>query len=224
MLVTETPSTQMIHATFRIQLPPDLWITELSKRYPRATFRLLSGYRSDQTALELGEVFTDTPETVVGAMRAHPSITNYELLESDDRRTLGKYESHDTALYDFVEQSSLTIEFPLDVTDGWYEFDLTGTRDELNRLQDVLDASPLSYELRLLIHTTDTDGLITRRQHEVLEAALRKGYFEVPREVTLAEFADELDVDTSTASTILRRGTGSILRWYLTSTQHERRQ
>lgn len=219
MLGTDTLSTLMIHATFRIQLPADLWVTELSERYPRATFRLLSGYRADQTALELGEVITDTPETVVDAMRAHSSITKYELLESDDRRALGKYESHDTALYDFVEQSSLTIEFPLGVTDGWYEFDLTGTRDELNRLQDVLDSSPLSYELRFLVHTTDTEGLVTRRQREVLAAAIRNGYLEVPRDCTLAALADELDIDPSTASTIYRRGTRNVLRQYLADTQ-----
>lgn len=214
----------MIYATFRIQLPADIWVTELSKRFPTATFRLLSGYRADQTALELGEVLTETPEAVVDAMRTHPSITNYELLESDDKRALGKYESRDTALYDFVEQSSLTIEFPLDVQDGWYEFDLTGTRNELNRLQGILDESPLSYELRSLVRTTETDGLVTSRQREVLEAAHRRGYFEVPRDVTLAELADELDVDTSTASTILRRGTSTILEWYLTDMSRGRRQ
>lgn len=219
MLGTATGSRPMIYASFRIQLPAGLWVTDVSKQFPAATFRLLAGYRADQTALELGEVITDTPEAVVDAMRAHPSISNYELLEAEDRRALGKYESRDTALYDFVEQSSLTIEFPLDVQDGWYEFDLTGTRDELNRLQGVLDDSPLSYELRSLVHTTDTDGLITHRQREVLDAALKNGYFDVPRDCTLAELADELDIDTSTASTILRRGTRDVLRQVLADPQ-----
>lgn len=219
MLGTDTGFQPMIYATFRIQLPEGLWVTDVSEQFPTATFRLLSGYRADQTALELGEVITDSPDAVVDAIRAHPSITNYELLEADDRRALGKYESNDTALYDFVEQSSLTIEFPLDVQDGWYEFDLTGTRDELNRLQDVLDASPLSYELYSLVHTTDPDGIVTNRQRAVLDAALRNGYLDVPRDCTLAELADELDIDPSTASTILRRGARNVLRHYLADTR-----
>lgn len=206
----------MIHATFRIQLPGGLWVTEVSREFPRATFKLLSGYRADDSALELGEVTTDSPADVVEAMRAHSSIENYELLESDDRRALGKYETTDTDLYDFVESSSLTIEFPIAVRDGWYEFDLTGTRDELDRLKEVLDASPLSYELLSLVRTSETDGVVTDRQREVLETAARNGYFEVPRECTLAELAGDLAVDKSTASTVLRRGERRVLEWFLT--------
>lgn len=211
----------MIRAQFRIQLPEHLWIAEVSREFPQATFRLLSGYRADDEALELGETITDSPEEVVESIRDHPSIENYELLESDERRTLGKYETSDTDLYDFVEMSSLTIEFPVDVRNGWYEFDLTGTREELDRLQELLDDSPLSYELLSLVGTTETDDLLTDRQWEVLETAVRNGYFEVPRECTLAELADDLAVDKSTASTVLRRGESQLIKWFLTGTRNE---
>jgi predicted DNA binding protein len=40
------------------------------------------------------------------------------------------------------------------------------------------------------------------------------GYFEVPRETTLAAVAMELGVDTSTASETIRRGTGRVLDWF----------
>lgn len=206
----------MISAQFRIQLPEDLWVTDLSRTHPQATFRLLSGYRHDDRAIELGETITDSPAEVVDATRGHPSIANYELLESVERRVLGKYETTDTALYDFAEMASLTIEFPVVVRDGWYEFDLTGTRDELDRLQETLDRSGLSYELQSLVGARDTDDLLTDRQREVLEAAIRSGYFEVPRQCTLAELAATLDVDKSTVSTVLRRGESRVLDWFLT--------
>lgn len=202
----------MINATFRIELPNDLWISQLSTTFPRTTFRLLSGYRTGDTALELGEIITDRPTEVVTAMDDHPSIEAHELLESDDRRALLKYETADTALYDFVETSSLTIEFPVDVRNGWYEFDLTGTRDELDRLQDVLESSPLSYELLSLVSSTDPGDMLTDRQQEIIQTAVQNGYFEIPRECTLAELADELDIDKSTASTILRRGEAQIVK------------
>ena len=205
----------MISAQFRIQLPENLWVTDLSRAYPQATFRLLSGYRHDDSAIELGETITDSPAEVVDATRDHPSIANYELLESAERRVLGKYETTDIALYDFAEMASLTIEFPVVVRDGWYEFDLTGTRDDLDRLQEMLDGSGLSYELQSLVGSRDTGELLTDRQEEILEAAIRNGYFEVPRRCTLAELAATLDVDKSTASTVLRRGESRVLKWFL---------
>lgn len=205
----------MINATFRIELPDDLWVAQLSTTFPRTTFRLLSGYRTEDTALELGETITDRPMEVVAAMYDDPSIEVHELLESDDRRALLKYETTDTALYDFVETSALTIEFPVDVRTGWYEFDLTGTREELDRLRKGLESSPLSYELLSLVNSTDPGDMLTDRQREVIETAVQNGYFEVPRECTLAELADELHIDKSTASTILRRGEAQIIESFV---------
>ncbi|GAB7018454.1 helix-turn-helix domain-containing protein [Halostagnicola bangensis] len=205
----------MISATFEIQLPPDIWITQLSRAFPRATFRLLSGYRVEETALELGETITDHPNDVAAEMADHPSIAAYELLESNERRVLAKYETTDTALYDFVELSAQTIEFPIAVQNGWYEFDLTGTREELDRFQEVLESSPLSYELRSLVGAQETDELLTDRQREVLETAIREGYFEIPRECTLSELADSLGIDKSTASNILRRGQARIIKSFV---------
>ena len=79
----------MISASFRIELPEGLWVTELSRRYPRTTFRLLSGYRFDDHAIELGETITDRPDEVVDAIRTHPSVSNYEPLESEAYETGG---------------------------------------------------------------------------------------------------------------------------------------
>jgi predicted DNA binding protein len=210
-----TGGATVISAQFRIQLPEELWVAELSTAYPNTTFRLLSGYKVGERALELGEINGDNPQEVVETLRDHRSIHSYELLESGRERALGKYETSDTGLYEFVERSGFTIEFPVDVEAGWYEFDLTGTREELDRLEAALDSLPRPYELDALVTTAETDSLLTDRQRELLEAAVRKGYFEVPRRCTLAELADEAGVDKSTASTVLRRGEARLVKWYL---------
>jgi hypothetical protein len=206
----------MISAQFRIELPDWLWVAELSRAFPEATFRLLSGVRADERAIELGEVVTDSPAAVLDAFHDHSALVDPEALEQTDERLLVKYATTDTALYEFAEMASLTVEFPIDVRRGWYEFDLTGTREELDQLQAVLDGSGLSYELLSLVGREESDDLLTDRQREVLEAAVHAGYFEVPRDCTLADIADDLDVDKSTASTVLRRGQSRLVRQYLT--------
>jgi len=205
----------MISAKFRIQLPPHLWVSELSRRFTGAEFTLLSGYRLDDHALELGEVVADDADRVTAAMRAHDEIRAYECLESDHDRALAKYETPQTDLYEFAALSGVPIEFPVTVTNGWYQFDLTGTREELDELRTVLEASPLSYTLDSLVTSTETDSLLTDRQREALDTAVRAGYYAVPRDCTLAELADELGVDKSTASETVRRGQARILKWFL---------
>jgi predicted DNA binding protein len=86
----------------------------------------------------------------------------------------------------------------------------------------VLDSSGLSYELLSLVGHEENDDLLTDRQREVLAAAVQQGYFEVPRSCTLAEVADGLGIDKSTASTVLRRGQGRLVRQYLTGPEERR--
>jgi len=207
----------MIKAEFRIELPAGTWVSEVSQSYPDATFRLLTGLRADDTAIELGEVVTDSPAAVSDAIRDHRAIVAYEELDAADGTLLSRYETTDVALYEFAEGPAIAPEYPVVVRDGWFEFDVTGTREEFERLRDGLDGSGLRFELLSIVGADDDgDGLVTDRQREVLDAALRAGYFEVPRECTLADVAAELDVDTSTASGVLRRGQARIVKSFLT--------
>ena len=215
----------MINALLRIELPEDYWVAEVSREFPDATFRLLSGVRTEDTAVELGEGVAEEPREVSEAVAEHPHITDYQRLELTEDRSLAKYETTDTGLYNFVEDSSLPPEFPVVVRDGWYELDYTGTREEFDALRAGVEASGFRHELVSLVETAgrDTENeLLTERQREMLEAALREGYFEVPRDCTLAELADEIGVDKSTASGVLRRGEARVLRWFLTGVDGER--
>ncbi|SDJ96986.1 helix-turn-helix domain-containing protein [Natronorubrum texcoconense] len=211
----------MIRAQLLIRLPEGLWLTDVSQTFPDATFSLLAGYSAGETAIELGEIHADEPDAHVDALRTHPAITQFELLESADGRALTKYETTDTDLYEFVELSSLPVEFPVVARNGWFEFDLTGTREELEQLRTTLEESAVAFELQSVVSTTDSGTLLTDRQRELLEAAVREGYFEVPRECTLAELAETLGIDKATASTTLRRGEAALIKWFLTGPERK---
>ncbi|ARS89182.1 helix-turn-helix domain-containing protein [Natrarchaeobaculum aegyptiacum] len=202
----------MITASLQIRLPEETWLAAVSTTYPSATFRLLTGIRTGETAVELGEVVADDPIAVSETIAAQPSIVHYERLEATDDRGLAKYETTETRLYEFIEASSLPPEFPIVARDGWYELDFTGTQDQLDQLRAGLEALDRSYELLSIVQTREANDLLTERQREVLEAAFRAGYFEVPRECTLEELAADLEVDKSTASGILRRGERRVLQ------------
>ncbi|MFP8954635.1 helix-turn-helix domain-containing protein [Natrialbaceae archaeon A-arb3/5] len=212
----------MITASLRIRLPENAWVAELSESFPDATFRLLAGTQTGETAVELGEIVDDDPRAVTDAVAAHSSIVEYNRLELTDDRSIAKYETTDTMLYGFVEESSFPLEFPVVVENGWYELDFTGTRGAFDRLRTILDATEYPYELQSLVEAGDATALLTDRQREVLDTALREGYFDVPRNCTLAELAAELGIDKSTASGILRRGERRILVQALTGATGKR--
>jgi len=205
----------VLRARFRMELPDDIWVAEVSKSFPDATFRLLTGVPKGDRAIELGEVRTDDPEAAIDALREHPDIVAFERLLAGDRRAIVQYEAIEQRLYRFLWESSLPPEFPLSVENGEMEFDLTATREQFEAFGAQLDATGLQYDLLSVVHTDEDRSLLTERQRECLTVAQRRGYFEVPRACTLAEVADALGVDKSTASETIRRGTARVLEQFL---------
>lgn len=196
-------------------LPEDVWVAAVSSQFPDATFRLLTGVPKDDRAIELGEILADDPEAAAAALREHRDIVAFERLLVGDRRAIVQYEAAEQRLYEFLWGSSLPPEFPLVVENGEMEFDLTATQEQFEAFGEVLDATGLQYDLLTVVHTDEEDALLTGRQRECLAVAQRLGYFDVPRECTLAELADELGVDKSTASETIRRGTSRVVGQFL---------
>lgn len=161
--------------------------------------------------MELGEVHSVEAGAAIDALEAHPDILASDRLFVGDDRALLKYETKEQGLFQFLGEMSLPPEFPILVEDGVMEFAVTATRAQFEALGAALDGSGLRYDLRSVVHSESRSDVLTDRQRECLEVARRNGYFEVPRDCTLADVARELDVDKSTASETLRRGSARIL-------------
>ncbi|WP_235920717.1 helix-turn-helix domain-containing protein [Natronorubrum halalkaliphilum] len=198
-----------------MQLPTDIWIHEVSTSFPEATFKLLTGVPLGDRALEVGEITTADPEAAGDAVREHPDVVAYDRLYVDEQRIIARYEAVEQQLYEFLGDSSLPPKFPVRFENGAMEFDMIATRDQFELMGAGLDAGGYEYELLSIVEGRNPETLLTERQRECLTVALREGYFHVPRSCTLAEVADQLDVDKSTASETIRRGSARVLEWFL---------
>lgn len=61
---------------------------------------------------------------------------------------------------------------------------------------------------------------MTDTQHELLQHAVREGYFSVPRQITLVDLATACDMSDREASEQLRRGLDVLVREATLSGQH----
>ena len=93
------------------------------------------------------------------------------------------------------------------------------SREALREYIDACQDRGVSFRLERLyeeetttgdVETGSTFGL-TASQRRALRRALDMGYFEVPRETSVSEIADELDTSTQALSTLLRRGEKRLL-------------
>lgn len=158
------------------------------------------------------------------ALADDPTVTDPVVLTDIPTRRLYRV--------DFTERGKEVATFP-----SWSEWNIvllhsTATHEGWNvrmgmpdrevivEYRQLCEDQGLSFELKSLYaeeQITEDGGAanrygVTPAQSEALLAALDMGYFGVPRQTTLAEIADELEVSSQAVSARLRRGQESLLR------------
>ena len=90
---------------------------------------------------------------------------------------------------------------PFDVIDGWADWTIQCSSEQAKNLIKQIQEDGI--QMRLKSTRSSEEKLLTKRQTEVFELALRRGYWKSPREATLTELSSELKVAKSTLSVML---------------------
>lgn len=88
------------------------------------------------------------------------------------------------------------------------------TRDQLAGFQSYFDEHGPRFRLKQLFDVRGPEhsrGSVTPEQHRALTFAAQAGYFEIPREISLQEVADEFGVSHQAMSERLRRGMENVV-------------
>ena len=101
---------------------------------------------------------------------------------------------------------------PFDVIDGWADWTIQCSSEQAKNL--IREIQQIGIQMRLKSTRSSEQKLLTKRQTEVFELALRRGYWKSPRETTLTELSLELKVAKSTLSVMLHSIEGKIIERY----------
>lgn len=110
---------------------------------------------------------------------------------------------------DFVSMAEVGLSnSEIRVGNDGFEVTLVGTQDDIARGIDAYEEAGLGILLRRMGDydgpTTALDAL-TDRQREIIRTGFELGYYEIPREASVAEVANELGLDASTVGEHLQR-------------------
>ena len=205
-------------------------------RLPVSEFCLAETVAATDAAIELLRIVAYDPDHVLPFVRAHgdgetlerlddllaadPSVESVERIATMDESRIYRMawvDSVETVVYVLLEEGGAI----LDGTTGgeqWRVRALFPDRDALSRTYDFCEEQGLTltidriYELDNQRH--QRFGLTTQ-QHETMLAAVEHGYYDVPREATLTDLAETLDISHQALSERLRRGHGNLVRYAL---------
>lgn len=116
-----------------------------------------------------------------------------------------------------AQETEAIANFPVVLRDGWLFLKLLISHDQLSAFSDGLAGAGVTFEVLSVTQSVDVLDLLTERQWQFITEAVEHGYYDSPREYSLVDLADRLEVSQSTASGILHRAEGRIIREFVGS-------
>jgi predicted DNA binding protein len=158
---------------------------------------------------------------IVAQFTDHPGVRDIRLVDHVDSEYLMRCEW--TSDYDGVLDALISPEVILlsaiGTTEEW-TFELRGeSREAIAEFQEYCHDHGAPVELTKIrgLQPLDARQDLTETQREALVLAYERGYFNSPRETTLKEIADELDISQQALGSRLRRGNRRLIEQSLFS-------
>lgn len=150
-------------------------------------------------------------EDLQNALEEDPSVDQVEEIARPGDEALYQMEwidSIETLIHILVEEEG-TILAAEGRQDGWFMRILFPDREALSRTYEFCDNNDLSLDIQRIYNVDQGKqgrfGL-TDEQEDTIAAAYEHGYYDVPRDVSLSDFAAELEISHQALSERLRRG------------------
>lgn len=143
------------------------------------------------------------------------TVEDFELVARSDDRLLYDVESSEAQdLYDQLLSSGGSL-LEGHGCDGWWQYKMRfRTREALVETHERLEEDGITVDLSRVTdisRMTTGNSRLTPEQHEALTAAFERGYFQIPRQISMEELASELGISHQALSERLRRAYGTLV-------------
>lgn len=199
-------------AEFRLR-SPDMALASTLSDAPDVRLEVVSGVATDPGRPALffwargGNL-----EDFEAAMRADETVAAVDRLNAADGQVLFRVQVSDaprvvfyTAWNEFGLQP-----FESSWADGWWQFRMQfPDRETLSAVREWCSERDVDFRLDRVYTdeaVAETDTVLTEEQRQVLQTAYELGYFEIPRDASMADVAAALDLSSQAVSERLRRG------------------
>lgn len=205
----------MPHAKLTLTVPEEVWIGDLTRSYPDASVRILAAMSDSADGVGLAEIVADQLPDVVATMHDYEDVTDLDLLQREDDRALVQFTTTMPLLLLPARDSGVPLEMPFEITEGQAVWELTAPQDRLSALGDQLDAFDISFSVDYIQQHVTEEPLLTERQRRLLTEAVEAGYYDTPRECSLTDLAERLDIAKSTASETMHRAEEKVVKEFV---------
>ena len=192
------------HLLIEVELPEGHWAGDASRGFHDTFVRIEEHMPlSEERGTARITLHGARPREMFEWLKAHPNVlqlTEYET-ETDETVHAAIVVSKVSALHRPIQQTFVIPRTPFEVRHSKVLWAIATTSDQARALLSALRET-VRYEVKSY-GATKEDRLLTARQRQVFDEALRKGYYDAPRKLTLTQLAGELEMSKSTLCEML---------------------
>ncbi|MHA1932242.1 MAG: helix-turn-helix domain-containing protein [Promethearchaeota archaeon] len=199
-------------ARIKVKFPDKLWISYIFKEFPdvRMEIQYFLPYDLEKSiGNAIFEIMHYDTESIIKNIKEHPSVVEFSLMEQEENRIKINIKTKDPYLLYAVINCGVLIDFPVNVREGYAYWRLISSRSRIDELLTIFDNRKIDYELLRIgsapYDLEDEKYKLSLDESEALDRAIKKGFFEVPRKISLEELANQMGKSKSALSVMLRK-------------------
>jgi len=198
-------SQDIVQIKLSIEIPQDKWLATFNKKYPELNFHILSNIliRENIGITSFQIRGSSVMRFITDFKKKITEKTVQILYESEDRVILNVKEV-DPWILNTLVKTELLISYPVLVKGGKIKIEAITNRSKVDRFLTQLKKKNIKAKIERIGYYYKST-LLTQRQNEILNLAYQNGHFNIPRSVSLTEFAKDLNISKSALSETLRR-------------------
>ncbi|WP_226021374.1 helix-turn-helix domain-containing protein [Halomicrobium salinisoli] len=157
------------------------------------------------------------PDRLLEAMHEDESVADVEQLDTLEGRSLFQvdWDARTRILLNVLFEGNNTVLRALARDGRWRLRVMYPRRECVSTTYDCCHAFGVNFEIETIHDLTSSTGRerygLSAEQHEILERMLESGFYDIPRETTLQELAEEFDVSHQALSERIRRAHKTII-------------
>jgi predicted DNA binding protein len=199
-------------ARVKIKFPEQLWISEIFEKFPNVKMEIeyfLPYDLEKSIGNSIIEIQDFKISEAINSIRNHSSVQDFTILEQDEDKVRFNVKTRDPYLLYALIKCGVLVKFPVNVRDGYAYWRLVSSRKNIDKLLTIFEQKKIDFEL-LRIGTSpyildEQKERLSIEESQVLDEAIKQGFFEIPRLISLEELANKLGRSKSALSVMLRK-------------------
>lgn len=199
-------------AWIEIETPKQKWISEIFKKYRDLEIVILNFLPYDFEefiANAIIQIYHYKIDEIIKDIKVNPSFLGVSVLEKYENRAKINIRTKDPYFLYAIIKNGILIDFPVRISEGVAIWKLVATRKKINDLLLQFEEKGINFSLLRIMNSdysiNDNENKLNPEESQVIRKAIKLGFFDIPRRISLEELANQLGKSKSALSVRLRK-------------------